>query len=85
MASLQVDNYHICSSGLFKKGFLLTTAECSEYIASCVNQEKRKGTAVLGGLNLKDGQRVNLLHFAYTANDKSYKYHGDVGIVMVGR
>ena len=85
MASLQVNNFHICNSGLIKQSFLITTAECSFYIANCVYKEKKKGTAVLGNRNLKKGQRVDLLRFAYTRNCPDHIGYEDVGIVMVGQ
>ena len=83
MASLQLNGYHVCSSVLFKQGFLLTAGDCSRYIARHMNQGKKKHTAVLGDRDLKAGQRVNVLKLAHI--DRSVSYQDDIGMVMVGQ
>ena len=81
MASLQLNDVHICSSGLFKIGFLITSADCTEYIGKYIVRNLQRATAVLGDTNLKNGQRVNILKIAYYSSIKLYDF--EVGIVMV--
>ena len=83
MASLQLNGHHICSSSLFKKGFLLTAGECARYIAWRVKLGKQKHTAVLGDRDLKAGQRVHVSKLAHI--DRSVSYQDDIGMVMVGQ
>ena len=88
MASLQLDGRHICSAGVFKKHFLLTTADCVWYIEHSTKETKQKATAVLGDINLKNGQRVDIVRMAYHPRFKSdaqfcSNNFCDFGIVMV--
>ena len=81
MASLQVNNFHICSSGLFRKGFLLTTGQCSRYIENYITFDK--ATAVIGDLNLNKGQRVDLLKTKYCS--KCDYNDDDIGVISVSK
>ena len=83
MASLQLNGHHVCSSALFKKGFLITAGECARYIAQRVKQGKQKHTAVLGDRDLRAGQRVNVLKLAYIDNDNWFG--DDIGLAMVSK
>ena len=89
MASLQLDGKHICSSGLFKVGFLLTTGECAWNIENGMTHEHKKATAVLGNNNLRDGQKIDILkivlhpQFRINYPSRSNNYC-DYGIAMVG-
>ena len=89
MASLQLNGSHICSSGFYKKGFLITSALCAWHIGVGIQKEMKRATAVLGDVNLKNGQRVNILKIAYytqwhvdKSNPPTNEY--DSGVVMVG-
>ena len=88
MASLQLNDSHICSSSMFKRGFLLTANICAWYIGDNIRNKLKKGTAVLGNLNLKKGLRVNILKLAYytiIGLDDGIRTRriNDVGIIMV--
>ena len=88
IASLQLDKQHICSSGLFKKGFLLTTAECSWRIENGMRHKGQTATAVLGDINLQKGKRVRILKAAYSEyfiiHDPLYLNNfRDLGVIMV--
>ena len=88
-ASLQLDGKHICSSGLFKKGLLLTTGVCAWYIKFGIEKERQKGTAVIGNENLEKGQRINVLsvrhHSRFVFNDSSIlDNYLDFGVIKVG-
>ena len=90
MASLQLNNTHICSSGMFQKNFLITIALCAWHIAYAMDNKNQKATAVLGNINLKNGQRVNILKIAYQSSCKIFgstrpSSDYDVGVVMVCR
>ena len=86
--SLQLDGSHICGSGLFQKGFLLTTALCAWYIGIGIQKEMKRATAVLGDVNLRKGQRIYILKVAYqcvcsfgsSCPIRDY----DIGVIMVG-
>ena len=82
IASLQVDGKHICSSGLFKKGFLLTAGECAIYIEDCAVLEKQKATAVIGDMHLNKGKRIDIVGYAHFT--KHGVYDNDIGVIMVG-
>ena len=83
MASLQLDGIPICNSGMFKKDFLITAKKCAIYIGEGIDIKHQKGTAVLGNINLENGQRVHILKIAYhlSASDQN---DDDIGVVMVG-
>ena len=83
MASLQLNKEHICSSGIFQVGFLLTTGDCAWYIGKGIQKYRKRATAVLTGLNLKSGQRVDIFKVAYYPNFEDYE--SEFGIVMVSR
>ena len=88
VASLQLNDFHICSSGLFKERFLLTTGECAWYMALGMKNKKEKGTAVFGALDLKDGQRINIFKVAYLDGAQFYdtmrlRNNYEIGVVMV--
>ena len=88
VASLQLNDSHICSSGLFKERFLLTTGDCALHIARGIKDRNEKGTAVFGALDLKDGQRVNIFKVAYLdgiqfANTRLMNNIYEIGVVMV--
>ena len=90
MASLQLDDEHICSAGLFKKGFLITLGQCGWFIENGVKTKNQKGTAVLGNENLEDGQKVNILKIAYHPRFRMYNSARlnnvyDFAVIMVGR
>ena len=81
MASLQLNGIHICSSGLFQEGFLLTTGTCAYNILNSMTKKGQTGTALLGDSDLKKGQRVLILEISYTSKKKLGIY--DLGLVMV--
>ena len=88
MASLQLDNQHICSSGLFKKGFLLTTAACAWQIKSRMKRKGQTATAVLGDINLNKGKRTSILDAAFDSlfeitEQSCLNNLWDYGVVMV--
>ena len=90
MASLQLDNVHSCSSSFFQRNFLLTTGECAFTIRRGMKVEKKNGTAVVGNLNLKYGQRVQILKIKYhcgfdTRLSISLDTYCDAGVIMVNR
>ena len=86
MASLQLDDKHICSSSMFKKGFLLTARICAWYIGKCIEQKHQKGTAVFGDLNSKNRQIILISKIAYheQALESIFDDYG-IGVIMVGR
>ena len=81
MASLQLDSKHICSSGMFQTGYLLTTLDCALLIEKGILIKMNKGTAVLGSSKLTTGQRVDIERIRYTSQGKIFSYH--VGIIKV--
>ena len=88
VASLQLNDSHICSSGLFKERLLLTTGECAWYMGVGMKDNKEKGTAVFGDLDSKDGQRINIFKVAYLdeikfINTMNMKYNYEIGVVLV--
>ena len=88
MASLQLDGKHICGSGMFRKGLLLTTGECTWHIKNNLNRSTKKATAVLGNTNLKKGQRIDIIeavhHPRFLIDDNKYLNNFcDFGIVRV--
>ena len=84
MASLQKNDMHICSSGIFRKGFLISTAHCAGLIEYAINTNESV-SAVLGHDNLDKGMRYDILgvklHQKYLNGVKFYNY--DIGVVMV--
>ena len=89
MASLQLNGLHICSSGMFQNGFLLTTNICAWYIGEGIEEDLQRGTAVLGNSDLKIGQKINIFKIAYvtefyTSSRRPRNDH-DVGLIMVGK
>ena len=90
MASLQLNGSHICSSGMFQKGFLLTIGSCAWSIGHSVKKKLHKATAVLGDSSLQKGQRVNILKIAYMAISELHdamplKSDYESGVIMVCR
>ena len=88
VASLQLNNSHICSSGLFKERLLLTTGECAWYMGEGMRDRKEKGTAVFGDLDSKDGQRINIFKVAYLdgiefIHNMRLTHNYEIGVVMV--
>ena len=79
LASLQLNGKHICSSGLFKEGFLLTTSECASYIGHGIQKCNQSATAVFG--DEKTEQRINILKVAYFSTYKLYEF--ELGVIMV--
>ena len=80
VASLQLNGQHICSSGLFQEGFLLTTGACALYLIHGMTLNNETGTAVLGNSNLKKGQRVLILEISQAS---TMGIDDDFGVVMV--
>ena len=81
VASLQLNGIHICASGLFQERFLLTIGPCASYMLDGINNKNKTGTAVLGNVNMRKGQRadiLNILYISHEANDER-----NVGVVMV--
>ena len=58
VVSLQLNGVHICSSGFFQKGFLLTLRSCASYMLNCINKKMKTGTALFGDSDLKKGQKA---------------------------
>ena len=83
VTSLQLNGSHVCSSGLFKKGFLLTTIECAQIIGIGIEEKLQKATAVLGDSSLRTRQRVDIVKIAYYDTSQYEKY--EIGVVMVSR
>ena len=88
VVSLQLDGKHICSSGLFQEGYLLTTGQCAVHIDRSMEKKMRLGTAVLGDANLKEGKVINIIKIAYLP--RFYTFYPmytdtvcDIGIVKV--
>ena len=81
MASLQLNGSHICSSGIFQAGFLLTTCECACNIGIGIELEKRRATAVFANPNLKDGRRIDILKIAYYTTCENFD--SETGVIMV--
>ena len=88
LASLQLDGKHICSSGLFKEGYLLTSGDCAWFIGESIKNGRQRATAVLGNLNLQKGQRIDVKIISYfkevgidyaTRPNSNY----EVGVIMV--
>ena len=65
VASLQLNNYHVCRSTMIQLGFLLTTDYCACYIGNGIEMELKKATAVFMHLSLKEGQRIYISEVAY--------------------
>ena len=81
VVSLQLNGVHICSSGFFQKGFLLTVRSCASYILNGMTKEMKTGTAVYGNLNLKKGQTALIQDISFPLQSK---YHAEgVEIVTV--
>ena len=81
IASLQLNEVHICTSGFFQRGFLLTTKSCGIHMLDGMTKKHKTGTAVIGNFNLKQGQRTIILEILYP----SIKYKQEsVAVVMVG-
>ena len=83
MASLQLNEKHICSSGIFQTGFLLTTGHCAFNMGQGIETSQKKGTAVLADLNLKNGQRIDIFKVAYFSSYELYDF--EIGVIMVDR
>ena len=73
IASLQINNSHICCGGMFQLGFLVTAAEC----AIEIQKEQQEAYAVIGYFELTKGDR---LHIQGLTTYKSY-----IGILKVGK
>ena len=69
VVSLQLNGVHICSSGIFQKGFLLTLRSCASYMLNCMNKKMKTATAVFGNSDLKKGQTAFI-------KDISFPLHG---------
>ena len=82
IASLQLNGFHICNSGMFREGFLLTTGDCAHNIGKGIQMKQQRATAVLANPNLKDGQRINILKIAYYSTYSTYEF--EIGVIMVG-
>ena len=83
MVSLQLEGSHICSSTLIQKGFLLTARDCARDIGIGIQQKLQKATAVIGDINLKTGQRVNIQKVAFYITRMNLK--NEIGVIMVDR
>ena len=81
IASLQLNGVHICSSGFFQEGFLLTTGTCAYNMLKGMTKEGQAATALLGDSDLEKGRRVVILDVSYTSKKKLDDY--DLGLVMV--
>ena len=89
MASLQLENVHICSSALIKEGFVVTTGECALFIETGKHQRGQKAIAVLGDSNLSKGQRVEIEKIAFHPRFKScfparLNNYWDLAVIKVG-
>ena len=90
MGSLQVNEVHICSAGMFKLGFLISSAQCVNLIKYRIEQQLEHGSAVLGHNCLEMGLRFDILdlilHSKYNVSKKTKLiWNFDIGIVMVGQ
>ena len=63
-------------------GFLLTTGDCACKIGKGIKKERQRATAVLANINLKDGQKINILKIAYYSS--YHRYESEIGVIMVG-
>ena len=81
LASLQLNEDHVCSSSLFKEGFLLTTKPCGSHLLDGMTKKNKTGTAVLGNFNFKTGQRIIILEISISNNRGGDD--ANVGIVVV--
>ena len=86
MASLQLNQTHVCGAGMFKIGFLISTAKCINEIDAKI-KEGQESSAVLGNRYLTEGTRHLIVNYAthpyYKVYD-FYKRNYDAGVVMVG-
>ena len=73
MASLQINRTHICGAGMFQLGLLISTAKC----VADIKQELNMADAVMGNVDLKEGERLGILD--------CYFYESLIGIIRVGK
>ena len=90
IASLQLNNIHICSSGLFAVDYLLTTGKCAWHIENGMQKKFQKGTAVVGNTDLRRGQRINIFKVGYHHRFQIYNLLRlnniyDVGVIRVSQ
>ena len=86
MASLQVNQEHICGAGMFKLGFFISTGTC----VSKIEKEKQNSQVAVGEGLLSKAQRLKILNldfhpFYNTANKELHPLDYDIGVVMVSR
>ena len=65
LVSLQLNGVHICSSGIFQKGFLLTLRSCASYMLNCMNKQMKTATAVFGNSDLKKKQTALIKEISF--------------------
>ena len=88
MASLQVNEMHICGAGMFQPGFLISSAQCLDEMMKRLKFNLRRGSAVIGHPYLTKGERCDILGLKVHPNFNTSKIlekirNYDVGVVMV--
>ena len=89
MASLQLNDVHICGAGMFRMGFLISSGECINDVQKGVNDKLQQAYAVLGHHSFENGVKHVILDSILHPNFKVDKplrliWNYDVGVVMVG-
>ena len=87
MASLQIDEVHICSAGMFEPGFLISSAECVKKIIKSM-EANHNVSALLGNSELNQGVSYDILNMLVHPSylKRRYRSHNyDVGVFMVSR
>ena len=73
IASLQINNTHMCCACMFQLGFLITASEC----ATKIQKEQEEAYAVMGHFELNKGERLQI------QGVNTYKSY--IGILKVGK
>ena len=73
IASLQINNSHMCCACMFQLGFLITAARC----AIKIQKEQEEAYAVMGHFELNKGERLQIQGL------NTYKSY--IGIIKVGK
>ena len=81
IASLQLNDDHICSSVLFQEGFLLTTGPCAISMFNGIIKQNKTGNALFRNSNSRTWQKSEILRVAYLSEEKAEDYN--IGVVMV--
>ena len=90
MASLQIDEVHICTAGMYLPGFLISSGQCLSEIENDLRNESKRAFAVIGYNYLQTEVRLEILYITvhsafkpHVSVEKNLNYN--FGIVMVGQ